>query len=625
MTSSGSYLIWTAKPLFEGPGTYRQHADSDDSKESGALQLLEPQLPNLTTRASILAEDAMVTHTLSLSGIRPEPLCSISSPSSFSSPFIPNSAPTSMSRDAQSLPTVAPDINILLSPTSRLPDELLGEIFHESSKSKPSRDLLKSYINLTQYTKLALTNSKSCPLHVHIVMSPAIYPVPAAVDLLFSTSQRWKSAYIACTIEATSPVTLFPNNLGGGNNSKINYADLEELTLEYDVSGLNEEQFNHGLGFVGNGHGLRIPSFVRAPKLHALRLVKMKWWPVLDSELDISIQDDDAIGETDDGDDGEGFERNDGEGRHEMEEGVVPHYLPYSQIRSLTGSASLPTLYTLLKLCTNLERVEVEQERFPGLTLPPPDVSDSDPNGGGGRGDIGEGGRGLASGVASPHTSTQQVYSPIYDWNSTFHTGHAPNTKINTPCLHTLHLTLPTDQPSLTNWIRRAPSLRSLSLTGGKLTSKIIHAQVVRDLIAFVRRHRESGFFDSGFGRFDDGFGGPRSGLESFALSTVEISPDQLSWAARSYLEVLRGGSGEVLRWLRVSSSLSPSRVHRRLQTISHSVSHRSAKDMFIERGPDGVCQIADPKNIPSETLKKTEEEKIKGAACQAIFHASGM
>ncbi|KAH7877026.1 uncharacterized protein C8R40DRAFT_87981 [Lentinula edodes] len=620
MTSSGSYLIWTAKPLFEGPGTYRQHADSDDSKESGALQLLEPQLPNLTTRASILAEDAMVTHTLSLSGIRPEPLCSISSPSSFSSPFIPNSAPTSMSRDAQSLPTVAPDINILLSPTSRLPDELLGEIFHEyvlsfswgaasnsqidpskrqfaplslmricsrwrdvcistpklwvyhyipmlkpgqqlsrftslklggegnmdrSSKSKPSRDLLKSYINLTQYTKLALTNSKSCPLHVHIVMSPAIYPVPAAVDLLFSTSQRWKSAYIACTIEATSPVTLFPNNLGGGNNSKINYADLEELTLEYDVSGLNEEQFNHGLGFVGNGHGLRIPSFVRAPKLHALRLVKMKWWPVLDSELDISIQDDDAIGETDDGDDGEGFERNDGEGRHEMEEGVVPHYLPYSQIRSLTGSASLPTLYTLLKLCTNLERVEVEQERFPGLTLPPPDVSDSDPNGGGGRGDIGEGGRGLASGVASPHTSTQQVYSPIYDWNSTFHTGHAPNTKINTPCLHTLHLTLPTDQPSLTNWIRRAPSLRSLSLTGGKLTSKIIHAQVVRDLIAFVRRHRESGFFDSGFGRFDDGFGGPRrcdfdnftpsahaesctSGLESFALSTVEISPDQL-------------------------------------------------------------------------------------------------
>lgn len=131
MTSSGSYLIWTAKPLFEGPGTYRQQADSDDSKESDALQLLEPQLPNSTTRARILVEDAMVTHTLSLSGIRPEPLCSILSPSSFSSPFIPNSAPTSMSRDAQSLPTVAPDIDILLSQTSRLPDELLGEIFHE--------------------------------------------------------------------------------------------------------------------------------------------------------------------------------------------------------------------------------------------------------------------------------------------------------------------------------------------------------------------------------------------------------------------------------------------------------------------------------------------------------------
>ncbi|KAJ3861491.1 hypothetical protein EV359DRAFT_66446 [Lentinula novae-zelandiae] len=550
-SSECSYLIWSANPLFKGPGAHRQHADSEDS--NSALKHLEPKSLNLTTRARSCVQDAMVTDLLSSS--RPEPMFSTLS-SSFFSPFLSNPVPTSTSRVTQSSTAVAPDTDTLLSPITYLPDELLGEIFYEyvlsfswgagsnsqidpserqfaplslmricsrwrdvctstpklwvyhyipmlkpgqqlprftsfklggggymdrSSKSKPPRDLLKSYINLTQYTKFALTNSKSCPLHVHIVMTPATYPVPAAVDLLFSTSQRWKSAYIACTIEATSPVTLLPKNLGGRNDTKMNYADLEELTLEYDVSGLNEEQFNRGLGFVGNGHGLKIPSFVRAPKLHALRLVRMKWWPVLDSEVDISVQDDDATGVTDDRDDGEGFGRNDEEGRHEMEEGVGHHYLPYSQIRSLTGSASLPTLYILLKLCTNLERVEVEQVRFPGLALPPPDMSGSDPNGGG-RGEIvedgGGGGGGVELGVASPHLPPQHNYSPIYDWNSTFHTGHAPNTKINTPCLHTLHLTLPIDQPSLTNWIQRAPSLRRLSLTGGKLTSKIIHAQV---------------------------------------------------------------------------------------------------------------------------------------------------
>lgn len=58
--------------------------------------------------------------------------------------------------------------------------------------------------------------------------------------------------------------------------------------------------------------------------------------------------------------------------------------------------------------------MEVEQERFPGLALPPPDVSDPDPlNGGGGHGETGQGGRGPALGVASPHPLPQQNYSPI--------------------------------------------------------------------------------------------------------------------------------------------------------------------------------------------------------------------
>ncbi|KAJ3846762.1 hypothetical protein EV368DRAFT_88553 [Lentinula lateritia] len=75
----------------------------------------------------------------------------------------------------------------------------------------------------------------------------------------------------------------------------------------------------------------------------------------------------------------------------------------YSQIRSLTGSVPADV-----------------QERFPGLALSAPDMSGSDPNGGGGRGEIGEGGggrggEGVALGVASPHPPPQQNYNPIYD------------------------------------------------------------------------------------------------------------------------------------------------------------------------------------------------------------------
>ncbi|KAJ3932976.1 MAG: hypothetical protein NXY57DRAFT_1070034 [Lentinula lateritia] len=168
---------------------------------------------------------------------------------------------------------------------------------------------------------------------------------------------------------------------------------LLHLAVKADLSGLNEEQFNRGLGFVGNGHGLRISYFLRAPKVHALRLVRMKWWPVLDSELDISVHDDDATGVTDDG---EGFDLKGTMGKEGMEKRVPADVVHPSQVG------------------TNLQRVEVEQERFPGLALPPPDVSDPEPlNGVGGHGETGQGGRGPALGVASPHPLPQQNYSPI--------------------------------------------------------------------------------------------------------------------------------------------------------------------------------------------------------------------
>lgn len=45
----------------------------------------------------------------------------------------------------------------------------------------------------------------------------------------------------------------------------------------------------------------------------------MKWWPVLDSELDISVQDDNATSVTDNGDDGEGSDLKGTMGKESME------------------------------------------------------------------------------------------------------------------------------------------------------------------------------------------------------------------------------------------------------------------------------------------------------------------
>ncbi|KAJ3738464.1 hypothetical protein DFH05DRAFT_1531384 [Lentinula detonsa] len=257
------------------------------------------------------------------------------------------------------------------------------------SSHRSQRDPFESYINLTHYTRLALFRSKGSPLHVHITILPA-NPVAAAAGLLFDVSDRWQSAYIA--IGSTSPSAapcLSARQFLKGLRCPI----LEELTSECDSTGSTEQD------------EYCLPSFVRSPKLHTLRVVKMRWWPVCDSQSESSnavLSDvvDGINGDLDHGEVSEG----------EIERRPLPH-LPYSQIRILTGSASLPTLYTLLKFCSNLERVEVEQERFPALALPAPAALD------------------LETAVervilgASPTSQLHHNYSHIYDWNSTFTTS----------------------------------------------------------------------------------------------------------------------------------------------------------------------------------------------------------
>ncbi|KAJ3718644.1 hypothetical protein DFJ43DRAFT_1207097 [Lentinula guzmanii] len=359
------------------------------------------------------------------------------------------------------------------------------------SSHRSQRDPFESYINLTHYTRLALFRSKGSPLHVHITILPA-NPVAAAAD-------RWQSAYIA--IGSTSP-SAAPCLSARQFLKGLRYPILEELTSECDSTGSTEQD------------EYCLPSFVRSPKLHTLRVVKMRWWPVCDSQSESSnavLSDvvDGINGDLDHGEVSEG----------EIERRPLPH-LPYSQIRILTGSASLPTLYTLLKFCSNLERVEVEQERFPALALPAPAALD------------------LETAVervilgASPTSQLHHNYSHIYDWNSTFTTsptassdnGFPKNIAIDAPRLHTLSISLATDQPPLTNWMRRTPSLKTLSLTGGKLTSKVVHEQVVNDIIGFLHRQR---FFSCG-GLENLSRPESFSGLEHFTLSTVEITSRQL-------------------------------------------------------------------------------------------------
>ncbi|KAJ3793101.1 hypothetical protein GGU11DRAFT_853618 [Lentinula aff. detonsa] len=607
MASSSGYshiLNWSPRPSCETSRSCREH-DQD-----GVLQLFEPPPEKSTIPTYLSFNDlAVVDPSLGVHFSRLSFMAALPS----SSPFFEIPAPISTSPIFRWSKGVNFDLQYylytyLLSPISRLPDELLGQIFHEfvmsfpwvhsnnttsedgsskrqlapfslmqicsrwrnvcistsklwvyhhvplskfSSSHQSQRDPFESYINLTHYTRLALFRSKGCPLHVHITILPA-NPVAAAAGLLFDVSHRWQSAYIAIGSTSTSaaPCLSARQFLTG-----LRYPILEELTLEYDSSGSTEEQVEYCL-----------PSFVRSPKLHTLRVVKMRWWPAWDSQSESSnavLSDivDGINGDLDHGDRGEVSEG-------EIERRPLPH-LPYSQIRILTGSASLPTLYALLKLCSNLETVEVEQERFPALALPPPAALDL------------ETAVGRVTLGASPTSQLHHNYSHIYDWNSTFTSsttasfdnGFLKNIAIDVPHLRTLSVSLATDQPPLTNWIRRTPSLRTLSLTGGKLTSKVVHDQVVNDMIGFLHRQR---FFSCG-GLETSSRSESFSGLENFTLSTVEITSRQLielfthmpelrqlklgrhAWGPRSYLGELRGEGGEVLRRLRVPRALTTS------------------------------------------------------------------
>ncbi|KAJ3772196.1 hypothetical protein FB446DRAFT_62661 [Lentinula raphanica] len=397
------------------------------------------------------------------------------------------------------------------------------------SKSKPLLanhgspwDPFESYINLTHYTTLALSRSKGCPLHVHITLSP-FNPIAAATHLLFDASDRWRSAYITAPVPSTSSA-FGSSSIRTSLFKALDYPILEELTLNCELDGDEQEYL--------------LPSFERAPKLDTLRVVKMIRWPIINvadgANGDLAVHDDDEGGE--------GVAKDNSLDRH----------LPYSQIRTLTGSASLPALYTLLKQCVNLERVEVEQVRFPGFPLPYSTAF----------------GLGTVGAEASSE-SFHHKYSHYYDWNSTFDDTNSPFnnpffkiTAIDALQLHTLSITLATDQPPLTSWLRRAPSLKTLSLTGGKLSSKYIHEQVVDDLIGFLRRQR---YFSP-----DTEESG---GLESFTLSTVELTPEQLielftlmpslkelklgkhAWGSRSYLGDLLGNNAKVLERLRASTA----------------------------------------------------------------------
>ncbi|KAJ3722595.1 hypothetical protein C8R42DRAFT_720954 [Lentinula raphanica] len=369
------------------------------------------------------------------------------------------------------------------------------------SKSKPLLanhgspwDPFESYINLTHYTTLALSRSKGCPLHVHITLSP-FNPIAAATHLLFGASDRWRSAYITAPVPSTSSA-FGSSSIRTSLFKALDYPILEELTLNYELDGDEQEYL--------------LPSFERAPKLDTLRVVKMIRWPI--NNVADGANGDFAADDNDEGGEGVG------------KDNYLDRHLPYSQIRTLTGSASLPALYTLLKQCVNLERVEVEQVRFPGFPLPYP--------------------------TAFVITMTGTVLSMIQIFLSTIPSSKSPRSML---CNFI---------PPLTSWLRRAPSLKTLSLTGGKLSSKYIHGQVVDDLIGFLRRQR---YFSP-----DTEESG---GLESFTLSTVELTPEQLivlltlmpslkelklgkhAWGSRSYLGDLLGNNGKVLERLKASTA----------------------------------------------------------------------
>lgn len=321
---------------------------------------------------------------------------------------------------------------------------------------------------LVSFTKLALSYSKCCGLHIHISSLSA-----TASHLLFAESDRWESAHISISNhDLEQELTYIPKH--------GNYPLLEHLTLDYDAP-------------------YPLPFFAFSPKLHTLRVVEMRW-QLIDHPADSA---------------------------NTSKTNSDRSPLPWSQIRTITGSASLRVLHTLLNLCTHLEKIDVVQEQFPSFTLPH---------------------TGLPGNNGQPHQYNNQ-YSPL---------NIIGDDDISIDALHLHYLSVVTaiDQPPLTNWLRRAPELVALdlSINSNDKSSRKIHKQVVDDLTEFIRR---SGCC-----------------LERFALSRVRISPGQLiklfklmpmlkkvrfgqhAPTHRSYLSVLRDNT--VLSRLRITASAKP-------------------------------------------------------------------
>ncbi|KAF9076998.1 hypothetical protein BDP27DRAFT_1312951 [Rhodocollybia butyracea] len=381
------------------------------------------------------------------------------------------------------------DLTSELSPIHRLPAEIVGEIFLEyvlsfSWPDSPSkcqfapltltwicsrwRDISVStaslwvfhyipphsaligrpstiYDHLDHYTILALSHSKSCRLHVSINNSTV-----SAADLLFAVSDRWKSARF--TIGGSLPRSLTQRGLPRRYTLEVEfksfpkhqtYPCLENLTIESD------------------DYDYPIPLFLNSPHLRTLCLTNMRsQWPDENS-------------------------------------------LPWSQIQNFAGRVSLPFVYRLLKLCPQLKRLDIVQERYPPLVLPE------------------------AAGYPLPAIASGTWYSHEY---TPISSGSPDFPQVDAPHLHSLCVSTATDQPSLTNWLRFTPSLISIDLKGDPNTSEAIHKQIVLDLIAFLRRSDCQ--------------------LESLALSSVDIRPTQFIelFTLLPELKVLDFGAHDVPR-----------------------------------------------------------------------------
>ncbi|KAF5393132.1 hypothetical protein D9757_001308 [Collybiopsis confluens] len=327
------------------------------------------------------------------------------------------------------------------------------------SRSHTARPMPKNSPNLINLTDLSLSYSKSCLIHVRIAN-----PIAKAAFALLDATSRWRTAHIS--FGSSSSASLLEEELRRFPRHG-HYPFLESLTIEYDRS-------------------FALPPLACSPRLRTLHVVKVKG----------QIFDHPASDTAD---------------NHNFQSiplGIEDGLFPWSQIQDLSGGNSLPILYMLLKLCTNLARLEVTQKLLPGLELPP----------------------------ISPFSGTQSHrYGPYYRTPSN---NGAQTQLVDALQLQTISLGTAIDQPPLFNWLGFAPSLISLELVGVILTSKTIHGHIIDDLIAFIRRSE--------------------CRLETLSLAMVEVEPTQFvqlfeltpylkeirlgghAWSPWSYLEVLQ-------------------------------------------------------------------------------------